>query len=76
MSGRDINETTRNYRAGRMIGTIQGLLDQKLVLRVTGTRVKVVPRGWFQSWQIHYALCEIRGGRIYEAIRKEAGDVR
>lgn len=74
MSGRDITDTTRNYRAGNMIGTIQDLLDQRLVIQVFGPRVKAVPRGWFLSWQLKYALDQIRSGRIYKAVRKEAGD--
>ena len=74
MSGRDITETTRNYRAGDMIGTIQDLLDQKLVIQVLGPHVKVVTRGWFLSWQIQYALNQIRSGCIYKAARKEAAN--
>lgn len=56
-----------------MIGTIQDLLDQKLAIQVLGPHVKVVPRGWFQSWQLKYALDQIRNGRLYAAVRKEAG---
>lgn len=59
----------QKYRRGRKIVSMDELMDQEFVF----LNAKLTHNGWFQSWQIRYALRMIQEGRLYLAILNDTG---
>ena len=60
----------RKYRRGGHILSLDELMQQDFVY----WRDKIEPRGWFMSWQLHFAAKAIGpDGVIYYAVKNEEG---
>ena len=62
---------TRKFKKGRQIKSLNALIRQVYIIHQIGPREFTRHYGWFQSWQLHYAMAQILKGRIYAA--KEVG---
>ena len=55
------------YEQGEMIESIEELAKQDFIY----CRNKIIPKGFFQNWSLHYCLRELDLGSLYYANRKE-----
>ena len=55
------------YEQGEVIESIEELAKQDFIY----CRSKIIPKGFFQNWSLHYCLQELNYGRLYYANRKE-----
>lgn len=57
------------YRKGSRITCMEELVKQDVVF----FREKVLHRGFFQSWQIRYAIIQIERGTLFRAEKADDG---
>ena len=55
------------YEQGEMIKSIEELAKQDFIY----CRNKIIPKGFFQNWSLHYCLKVLDFGMLYYANRKE-----
>ena len=58
------------YKQGELINNLNELAEQDFIYFMG----KVLNKGWFQNWQIHWAYEYIKRGSIFKADRME-GDI-
>lgn len=54
----------KKYIAGRQIMSLDELMTKDFVI----FHDKVYHKGWFQSWQLYFAISQIKMNMIFEAI--------
>lgn len=59
------------YKKGRRIKSLDDMMKQPCIIQWhrNGDVKVTVPRGWFQCWQLRYAMSEIRFGNLFVAER-------
>ena len=65
-----------SFTKGSRVKTLDELMRTDFILQMRftahGWRPLLVPYGWFQNWQLHYALVQIATNRLYHAKRRAA----
>lgn len=65
-----------SFTKGSRVKTLDELMRTDFILQMHftahGWRLTLVPFGWFQNWQLHYALVQISTNRLYHVKRMEA----
>lgn len=63
----------RKYKKGRRIKSLDDMMKQPCIIQWhrEGDEEVTVPRGWFQCWQLRYAMSDIRFGNLFVAERVE-----
>lgn len=63
-----------SFTKGSRVKTLDELMRSDFVLHkhftAHGWRLSLVPFGWFQNWQLHYALVQIATNRLFHAKRE------
>ena len=67
------------YKKGRRIKSLDDMMKQPCVIQWHRNQWKrfgddegvTVPNGWFQCWQLRYAMSEIKFGNLFVARRVE-----
>ena len=58
------------YKKGEVIGSLDELMNEDVIWYYN----KILNIGFFQNWQIRFALTQIKYGRIFKTVLKEKGD--
>ena len=57
----------KRYQRGEVITDFNEFLKQEFIYH----RHKVLHRGWFLSWTLHYAVSQLKHGNVFCAIKTE-----